>query len=383
MPAANEERPTAPSSHVSPISEVSDFAASSRIQALDCLRAIACLVVILSHTQKITTPGSWTIGAYGVGLFCVLSGYLITSILLKDETSDGRIHLSKFLQRRCLRIVPAYFALLVPCAVLLSTGSFLKNHRDVTMQTLRELPYYATFTHNLGDGIGINHLWSISIEEQFYCCLPILFIAIASIKLRQSILAAIAIMLMPFALLRAGDPHYCNAAFIALITGTLLALNISRVSTFLNRFHTGLILSCSAGLFAVSMLARLCPYGPLCSIAFALIIWLAVTRAKASSKLHSLAYIGKISYGVYLVQMPISLVTYWLMDKYGLAHFVPVTFAINVALSILVGAISWEMFEKRVLKLRSRIEGKTIGLLLAAVTPILLSIGVCLHLMHL
>lgn len=383
MPALNEERPTTLTTAVSPAIEKFADGASSRIQTLDCLRAVACLVVILSHTQKITTPGNWTIGAYGVGLFCVLSGYLITSILLKDETAHGKIDLSKFLQRRCLRIVPAYFALLVPCAVLLNSGSFLKNHRDVAVKTLSELPYYATFTHNLGDGIAINHLWSISIEEQFYCFLPVMLIVVASLALRQSILAAIALLLMPFALLGAGDPHYCNAAFISLVTGSLLAFNMDRVSKVLNSLHSAIILVCSAVLFAASMLARLCPYGPLCSIAFALIIWLAVTRGKISPKLNSLAYVGRISYGVYLVQMPISLVTYWLMDKYGLAHFVPVTFTINVAASVLVGAISWELFEKRILSLRTAIEGKTVGLVLASVTPILLCIGVALHLMHL
>lgn len=359
-----------------------DVNRGSRVQSLDCLRAIACLVVILSHIQKIVTPGNWTIGAYGVGLFCVLSGYLLTSILIKDETTNGRIDPIKFLQRRCIRILPAYYALLIPCALLMNSGLFLTQHREVVSKTLSELPFYFTFTHNLGDGIGINHLWSISIEEQFYCFLPFMLLNAKATAIRQGILVLIALLMMPFAFSTSADPHYCNAAFIALILGTFLALDFSRISKFLKPLGTTTILLFTTMLLVTSMLARACPYGPLCSVAFALIIWLAVTRFVYFPKLKSVAYVGRISYGVYLVQMPVSLVTYWFMEKFGLVHYLPITFLINVALSIFIGAVSWEFFEKRLLSYRCHIENNSGGKIIALISPILLCIGVVLHLLR-
>ncbi len=356
--------------------------ARGRVQSLDCLRAVACLVVILSHTHKIRTPGGWSIGAYGVAFFCVLSGYLITSILLREEESASRVHPIRFLLRRALRILPAYFALLLPCEFLLKTGWFLKNHADYVAQTVSEFPYYATLTHNLGDGIGVNHLWSISVEEQFYCFLPLLLVLTTKFRnSRPIVLTVIAICLMPFALLPARDPYFCNAAFIALITGSLLAINFSRISNFLNRFTTRSIAFAAFTLALVAILLKSCPHGPILASAYGLVVWLAVTRCIDSPRLKPLAHIGQISYGIYLVQMPICLITYWFLDRFGLAHFVPLALPINAGLSILIASFSWEFFERRILNLRDRLEGSKIGLAVALLTPVLLAAGVTLHLL--
>ncbi len=319
-------------------------------------------------------------GAYGVGLFCVLSGYLITSILLKSEKLKGKIEPVTFLQRRCLRILPAYYALLLPCWALMKHGSFFKSHQQEVAKTVSELPQFLTFTHNLGDGIGINHLWTISIEEQFYCALPLLLIAIQKPILRQAVLLVAGTMIMPYALLPPNDPHYCNAAFIALITGTLTALNSEKISDFLQRFSTITLLSGAAALCAISIFLKTCPYGPLYSIACAVVIWLAVTRTNNDPKLRPLAYVGKISYGVYLVQMPLSLITYWFLDRFGLAHCVPLTFSINTIASILVGALSFELFEKQILKQRDTLNNSFSGRALGFLSPALICIGIVLHL---
>jgi peptidoglycan/LPS O-acetylase OafA/YrhL len=353
----------------------------ARVQSLDCLRAIACLVVILSHTHKIKTPGGWSIGAYGVAFFCVLSGYLITSILLCEEESVSQVHPIRFLLRRALRILPAYFALLLPCEFLLKTGWFLKNHADYVAQTVSEFPYYATLTHNLGDGIGINHLWSISVEEQFYCFLPLLLLLTTKFRRsRQVILITTAVCLMPFALLPARDPFFCNAAFIALITGSLLAINFSRISIFLNRFGTLPIVLMALTLAAVAIIFKSCPHGPILASSYALIVWLAVSRFNNAPKLKPLAYIGQISYGVYLVQMPVCLITYWFLDRFELAHFVPLAFPINAGVSILIASASWEFFERKILNFRDRLEGSKTGLAIALLTPLLLAVGVTMHL---
>lgn len=353
-----------------------------RVQSLDCLRAIACLVVILSHTQKYTTYGGWSIGAYGVGLFCVLSGYLITSILLRDEIEHGHVDITRFLKRRCLRILPAYFAVLLPCVLLMKTGVFLKNHGSMVLQTLSEVPFFVTLTHNHGDGIGINHLWSISVEEQFYCLLPLLLIATRSKILRQIFLIAASLYMVRYASLGPNEPYFCNAAFISLIIGSLTAINFLRLSDFLNRFNTPTILCAAAVLLTTSMLGRFCPYGPLYSTACALIVWLCTTKFRYFRALKPLAYVGKVSYGIYLIHLPVCLVIYWYLSKFALQHFVPLSFAISATVSILLGALSWELFEKRILTLRNNFEHRSIDLILAAVSPLLLTVGAVLHLLH-
>lgn len=367
----------APSTVFAPVNKV-----PARLQSLDCLRAVACLVVILSHTAKIKTPGGWSIGVFGVAFFCVLSGYLITSILLREEDKVDRVQPIRFLLRRSLRILPAYFALLLPCEFFLKTGWFLKNHTDFVAQTVSEFPFYATLTHNLGDGIGVNHLWSISVEEQFYCFLPLLLVLTTRFRRsRPFFLTAIAFCLMPFALLPAKDPYFCNAAFIALITGSLLAINFFRISTFLNRFGTRSIAFAALALATTAIVLKSCPHGPILASAYALVVWLAVSRCLDTPKLKPLAYVGQISYGVYLVQMPICLITYWFLDRFGLAHCIPVAFPINVALSILIASLSWEFFERRILNFRDRLEGSKTGFAIALLTPILLAAGVTMHLM--
>lgn len=355
---------------------------NQRVQALDCLRAIACLIVILSHTQKYTTDGGWSIGAYGVGLFCVLSGYLITSILLRDEKEHGHVDITCFLKRRCLRILPAYFAVLLPCALLMKTGVFLKNHGSMVAKTLSEFPFFVTLTHNHGDGIGINHLWSISVEEQFYCLLPLLLIATKSKMLRQVFLIATSLYMVRYASLGSNEPYFCNAAFISLIIGSLMAMNFGPVTAFLNRFKTPTILCSAAVLLAASVLGRFCPYGPLYSTACALIVWLCTTKCKDAPALNPLAYVGKVSYGIYLIHLPVCLVIYWYLSKFALQHFVPLSFAISAALSILLGALSWELFEKRILALQNKFKHRSIDLILAAVSPLLLTVGAVLHLLH-
>ncbi len=349
----------------------------SRVQSLDCLRAVACLIVILSHTSRITTPGGWTIGSYGVGLFCVLSGYLISSLLLQEEKRNKNIAPIKFLQRRCLRIAPAYFMVLLSCTLLMQSGLFFKNHPELISMTLSDFIYFATFTHNSGDGFAINHLWSISVEEQFYCLLPMLFLVTKSRKIRQVILVLAALFMSQYT----HSENDFNAAFIPLIVGTLLALNFDKVTFGLNVIGTSGTLMCSLLLIIASIILRACPYGPLCSVSFLLLVWTAIAKFKHSNQLSGLAYIGTISYGVYLVHMPLRLVIFWILDHLGL-RLELLSFALTTLTSIGVAALSWELFERRILSLRDRIPNTVMGISLACLSPVLITIGLLIHALH-
>ena len=103
-----------------------------RVQSLDCLRAVACLAVIYGHGPAKHLRNIWTIGEYGVALFCVLSGFLITRLILEEERVHKTLDVIGFLQRRALRIVPAYYATIfsVSTIVLYRTCSETSSRRD-------------------------------------------------------------------------------------------------------------------------------------------------------------------------------------------------------------------------------------------------------------
>lgn len=150
--------------------------AISYLPALDGLRAISILLVLGFHSIGPVSAqiGKFFNGWVGVDVFFVISGYLITSILLKESTqsADGSFSLKKFYIRRSLRIAPAYYTFLV---VALAFQCFTGNHHAAPYV------YAALYLTNLNMAfdwgviplnIGLNHLWSLAMEEQFYLLWP-------------------------------------------------------------------------------------------------------------------------------------------------------------------------------------------------------------------
>jgi peptidoglycan/LPS O-acetylase OafA/YrhL len=122
-------------------------------------------------------PGFWGKGAVGVDLFFALSGFLITTLLLRERASAGGIALGRFYARRTLRIFPLYYAVLlahVVYALLLPSASPVRDH------FFSSLPYYVSYTANWFVDFGVPHpvlfafSWSLAVEEQFYLVWPAL-----------------------------------------------------------------------------------------------------------------------------------------------------------------------------------------------------------------
>lgn len=138
------------------------FAPANRIPSLDGLRALAIMLVIVGHLWGgLGTP--IFLSAFGVHVFFVLSGYLITSLLQKEQAREGRINLLAFYQRRCFRIFPAAFAYILIIAV-------------VSPASRPGLIYAATYTASYRPTsmpVFFQHLWSLSVEEQFYLLWPL------------------------------------------------------------------------------------------------------------------------------------------------------------------------------------------------------------------
>ncbi len=156
-----------------------------RIEGLDELRGIAILLVLLAHFFHFRTLdprlSHFSIGAIGVDLFFIISGFLITLILIKTRNDQARYR--QFYVRRAFRILPLFF-------VVLAFGSAVAY---LSGDSLRSLPFYLTFTQNLltetppiGDLLpveytpinGLGPMWSLAVEEHTYLLLPMIIFAI-------------------------------------------------------------------------------------------------------------------------------------------------------------------------------------------------------------
>ena len=161
------------------------------VPALDGVRAIAVLTVIVFHTFYDRFPG----GYIGVDLFFVLSGYLITSNLLAEWENCGRIDMPRFWLRRVRRLAPGLYVFL---ACLAFAALFTKIRNDV----LEAIGFAATYTMNwarafeLGPDTVLAHTWSLAIEQQFYLIWPIVLSALlAKAGRRGAPLAILALIL--------------------------------------------------------------------------------------------------------------------------------------------------------------------------------------------
>jgi peptidoglycan/LPS O-acetylase OafA/YrhL len=168
---------------------------TGRLPSLDGLRAISIILVLLGHAggprgfQRINLQ----IGDYahlGVVVFFVISGFLITSLLMHEYDTTRRISLRLFYARRTLRIFPAsYFYLCVIC--LLSASNFIH---------LRGVDIWHAFTYTVnffpGRSWQVGHLWSLSVEEQFYLLWPFAFAVSGPRKANRVAWAVIALAIV-------------------------------------------------------------------------------------------------------------------------------------------------------------------------------------------
>lgn len=200
-----------------------------RIPSLDGLRAASILAVIVGHAAGTSgfpnvLPHLDHLGYLGVRVFFVISGFLITTLLLAEKESTGRISISRFYLRRTIRIWPAFYTYLAAVLLLDAAG--------IVDLGLWETVAAATFTINFLDERDwtLNHIWSLAVEEQFYLLWPLLVIA-----LRRKTLIYVSLGLLALCpLLRALMWHvwelsetamtrHFQAAYDALVLGGCLA----------------------------------------------------------------------------------------------------------------------------------------------------------------
>lgn len=165
--------------------------------ALDGLRALAVLAVVIYHGRSGWLPGGWL----GVDLFFVLSGFLITSLLLSERTAWGRIDLLSFWAARARRLFPALALVLLTVLIAASYWTLPARRSAVSDDVLATMGYVANWRFLLGDEgyfaslaspSPLRHTWSLAVEEQFYILFPVILICLlAVIKSRKALIAGL------------------------------------------------------------------------------------------------------------------------------------------------------------------------------------------------
>lgn len=340
---------------------------------LDGLRALSVIAVIAYHLNLSWAPG----GLLGVGIFFVLSGYLITDQIINRWQKDRRLDLKDFYIRRARRLLPAMFVMLIFIAtwLLLFDSSRLAALQGEFISSMlyfnnwwlifHDVSYFESF----GPPSPIGHLWSLAIEEQFYLVWPlVIFVGLRKIpqrgKLIKLTLAGALISALAMALIyQPGvDPsrvyYGSDTRAFGLLIGAALALawpsrklkrEVSRSSRNILDF-IGLI-----GLFIIIlMIWRSNEYGQflyygglvLLSILAAIVIAVLVHPASRLAKIMGckpLRWIGVRSYSLYIWHYPIIILTTPAVDTGGFNGF---RVFVQLGVSILLAALSYKYIEE-------------------------------------
>jgi peptidoglycan/LPS O-acetylase OafA/YrhL len=338
--------------------------------ALDGIRGIAIVAVLGFNAQR-----SWLEGGYlGVSIFFVLSGFLITSLLLEEYQQTAALSLKNFYYRRALRLLPALLALMLFISVyaaLLQSKEKAVNSWKGVLYTLFYVANWAQIGDN-GAGIGaLSHAWSLSVEEQFYILLPLLLLGLLRGGVKKGWIAGLFLSLIAASVLRSTWLTLQGADFLRmyfgsdtraneLLIGCLAALLVhwgviaqSPTSRRLWQVLSGLSMAAIAYAFIGLPVKSdflycggfaLIALGTVAVIINALLFPSPLTRL---FELPALVWVGKISYGLYLWHFPIFEAARQLLE--GRLH--PVFYeAFRFATVFVVAIASYYIIEKPFLK---------------------------------
>lgn len=288
--------------------------------SLDGLRAVSILAVVWHHTGAAaiaSTLGQQ--GRYGVTLFFVISGYLIATLILRAKEA-GTFRLPTFWWRRSLRIFPVYFAVL---ALYAGLTWMLERDNPYGQAFFDTLPAFATFTANWvvpmeSDRVIFYFSWSLAAEEQFYLVWP--FLALWLAGMRPALVAVLALLLSQFIALEftglfGPDLPDRIAACLppGILLGVILAYLLHSPASFATAWRlAGHRWSAPAAALAALVVLAIGPdFGPAEGLAVALpLAWLVAACVLREDnglapglRLAPLVWIGKVSYGMYLLHM--------------------------------------------------------------------------------
>ena len=337
----------------------------SYIPELDGLRGLAVLAVVIYHCHP-RLAGTWLYGASlwgwaGVNLFFVLSGFLITSILL--ESREKPHYFRNFYVRRVLRIWPVYVLVLI--VVYLEAPWFIG---PTILEAVKTAPWlaYIFFLQNLFHLAlppALGPTWSLAIEEQYYFLWAP---AVRFLKQPWMLACVLCAALAASPMVRLAHPHWLTPTHTlihldGIAWGSLLALGLHTLE-WSRRVWRGLALSGMAiGFTATATIAAGTAYlDSALAVGFAGTVLAAIASTGARNPLNAalrrgpLAFYGRISYGLYMIHIAVFIFFGWFdlrMDPYGMAGNLAVV-GFRLAVSTAAATALWYGFESPILKLK-------------------------------
>jgi peptidoglycan/LPS O-acetylase OafA/YrhL len=324
---------------------------------IDGLRAVAVTSVVLFHAGV----GVFSGGFVGVDIFFVISGYLITSLIV-DEVEKGRFSFAQFYERRARRIFPALFLVVI----LTSLGAYLlfmpSTYDDFSKSVFgcalfvsnivfwRETGYFAA---PAGEK-PLLHTWSLAVEEQFYIVFPLILVFAMRWSGAKRVILLGSIGAISFIVSVIGVSYYPSATFYLaptraweLLLGALTALLSFQNSIFVSPKYMAII-GASSVLFSIFMFdsATLFPGASalLPTAGTALILYAGKREQTVVNNLLGIkpfVFVGLISYSLYLWHWPLLV-----FARAGSLHLLPsFDIALIVLLSFLCGSLSWRFVE--------------------------------------
>jgi len=303
---------------------------------IDGLRAIAVMIIVFFHLKMPFISG----GFIGVDIFFVISGFLITSIIVRDVEANS-FSLSNFYERRIRRILPAYFCVTI-CTLIASYFLFLPDsYVDISWSVIASNLYISNFFFYAETGYfqvapeaqPLLHIWSLSLEEQYYILLPALILFLWQYGGQRKLLKVIGVTtFLSFVYSAIYVHHNTEFTFFMLPTrfwefgvGSLLALSnirdlkINVLSQLMLGVFGLLCIALPTFMYTKAILFPGLSALPVC-VGVGVLIVLGKTKNIISTllSLSPLTFIGKISYSLYLWHWP--LIAFF-SQRYGAPSF--------------------------------------------------------------
>jgi peptidoglycan/LPS O-acetylase OafA/YrhL len=338
------------------------------------LRAVAVMAVVADHLFE------WPAGGFvGVDVFFVISGFLITGILLRSHEKQGRISFAGFYRKRARRILPA--AVLVLAVTLAAAWAVFPAGRakEITWDGLFALVFGANwrfvavgtdYMQAAGPVSPLQHFWSLAVEEQFYVVWPLIIVGILGLlvhRLKWEVSRARRVLTLVMVFIVAGSfliaaVQTANAPTIAYFSttsrvwelgiGALLALMVPALQPIPGALRPSLgyvgLAGITASLFVISSETPFpAPGAALPALAAALVI---ASGTGGDSRLYPLTnkvtvYLGDISYSIYLWHFPVIIIGETLLPRTSAANDLMVLAAL-----LAVSALSYHLVEDKVRK---------------------------------
>lgn len=335
------------------------YQSTNHFGALDGLRAVSILLVILHHSahwqSKLVTTLQYN-GRYGVSLFFVISGFLICTLFLRERRKTGKIELWKFYGRRALRLLPLYYALLIVQAVLIFVlGQYSPANQELFRANLPSyIFYYSNWLPTSGQGPYFC-AWSLAVEEQFYLAFGLL---IVFARRKQAIIAIASALLLKIGIYQVfgtidGDSTFWRVLFSyqeAILIGVLIAfiLNTQHGYELLAKLLRSrcVLTAVGSAIFSWLLFQPIRPQSSLWEqllyVLMALLLAGFVIRPRTPVLGgRVLVYVGRISYGIYLFHMFVIC----FVEKIVGGSSPWLSFPLTVGLTVLAAALSYQYFE--------------------------------------